>query len=119
MAIRLLFVDEEETIRRTLPLILQQEGFEVTAAATVPEGLELIQREEFDVLLSDLNIGNPADRLMLVSAMRRIQPNAATFILTGYRTSRQLLKHYGSRLTTTSQSLRTRGTWLRISRHGC
>src|SRR5690242_12271909 len=38
----------------------------------------------FDVLLTDLNIGSPADGFILVSAMRRIQPSAATFILTGY-----------------------------------
>jgi DNA-binding response OmpR family regulator len=84
MAIRLLFVDDEETIRATLPVILKSEGFDVTVGATVGEGLELMQREKFDVLLSDLNIGNPADGLVLVSAMRRLQPAAATFILTGY-----------------------------------
>jgi len=84
MSTRLLFVDDEEMIRRTLPLIMEKEGFEVTVASTVSEGLQLIQRQEFDVLLSDLNIGNPADGLVLVSAMRRLQPSAATFILTGY-----------------------------------
>jgi CheY-like chemotaxis protein len=36
------------------------------------------------VLLTDLNIGSPADGFILVSAMRRVQPTAATFILTGY-----------------------------------
>ena len=38
----------------------------------------------FDVLLSDLNIGQPGDGFTVVSAMRRVQPKAATFILTGY-----------------------------------
>ena len=35
-------------------------------------------------LLTDLNIGGPADGFILVSAMRRVQCKAATFILTGY-----------------------------------
>ena len=81
---KLLFVDDEEMIRRTLPEILQREGFEVTVAATVPEALEQIQREQFDILISDLNIGEPGDGFTVVSAMRRSQPQAATFILTGF-----------------------------------
>ena len=81
---RLLFVDDEAGIRLTLCAILKQKGFEVTAAASVPEALEIIGEQKFDVLLSDLNIGEPGDGFTVVSAMRRIQPEAATFILTGY-----------------------------------
>jgi DNA-binding response OmpR family regulator len=84
MATRLLFVDDEASLRATLPQILEQEGFKVTAAASVPEALEYINRETYDVLLTDLNIGNPGDGFTLVSAMRRTQPRAVTLILTGY-----------------------------------
>jgi len=56
----------------------------VTVASSVPEALDIMGREKFDVLLTDLNIGAPADGFTLVSAMRRVQPGAATFILTGY-----------------------------------
>ncbi len=81
---KLLFVDDEEAIRVTLPAILQREGFAVTVAATVPEALKYISQERFDVLLSDLNIGQPGDGFTVVSAMRRTQPDAVTLILTGF-----------------------------------
>ena len=81
---RILFVDDEEAIRLTLPAILEQHGFEVEVAGTVPEALEIINHQGFDILLTDLNIGTAADGFILVSAMRRCQPAAATFILTGY-----------------------------------
>jgi len=81
---RVLFVDDEAAIRMTLPVILEQQGFEVVIAASVAEALEIMNHQKFDVLLTDLNIGAPADGFILVSAMRRIQPTAATFILTGY-----------------------------------
>ncbi len=81
---RVLFVDDEESIRLTLPRILEHAGFDVSAAASVPEALDIINHSPFDVLLTDLNIGSPADGFTLVSAMRRVQPTAATFILTGY-----------------------------------
>ncbi len=81
---KLLFVDDEAGIRLTLSAILKMKGFDVTTAASVPEALEIIGANKFDVLLSDLNIGEPGDGFTVVSAMRRIQPEAATFILTGY-----------------------------------
>jgi len=81
---KLLCVDDEEVIRITMAAILNQHGFDVTTAATVTEALQKITSEKFDVLLSDLNIGNPGDGLTVVSAMRRTQPEAVTMILTGY-----------------------------------
>ncbi|HWC15712.1 MAG TPA: response regulator [Terriglobales bacterium] len=81
---RILFADDEPGIRLTLPLILEQEGFEVSVAATVAEALAYINRDSFDVLLADLNIGEKGDGFTLISAMRRVQPGAVTLILTGY-----------------------------------
>jgi DNA-binding NtrC family response regulator len=81
---RILFVDDEATIRATFPEVLRRHGFEVTAAASVPEALDCVTQKTFDVLISDLNLGEPGDGFTVVSPMRRTQPNAITFILTGY-----------------------------------
>lgn len=81
---RLLLVDDESVILITLSAILSKYSFEVSTAASVAEALQKITSEKFDVLLSDLNIGNPGDGLTVVSAMRRTQPQAVTMILTGY-----------------------------------
>jgi DNA-binding response OmpR family regulator len=81
---RLLFVDDEPNILATLPVILRQHGYEVTAVGTVAEALNKITSEKYDVLLSDLNIGSPADGLIVVNAMRRTQPQVVTMILTGF-----------------------------------
>ena len=82
--LRMLFVDDEPSIRLTLPQILNMKGYQVEAASTVAEALAAIQARDFDVLLSDLNIGSPGDGFTVVSAMRRIQPQCVTLILTGY-----------------------------------
>ncbi len=68
----------------TLPKILEMHGFNVAVASTVPEALAAINSAEFDVLLTDLNIGEPGDGFTVVSAMRRTQPKAVTIIITGY-----------------------------------
>src|SRR5262249_17277052 len=59
-------------------------GFDCTTCASVSEAISAINDGQFDILLSDLNIGEPGDGFIVVGAMRRLQPNARTFILTGY-----------------------------------
>jgi|SRR5579872_1403095 len=81
---RLLFVDDEASIRLTLPPLLAKKGYEVTVVATVKEGLEKIHSQPFDVLLADLNIGGAGDGFILVGAMRQTQPDAVNIIITGY-----------------------------------
>jgi CheY-like chemotaxis protein len=53
---RLLFVDDEQSIRLTLPRFLASFGFEVTVVGTVAEALAAITTKRFDVLVSDLNL---------------------------------------------------------------
>jgi DNA-binding NtrC family response regulator len=81
---RVLFVDDEPSLRLTMPEVLRQHGFSVTAVGTVNEALAEITSAEFDVLISDLNFDHPADGFIVVSAMRRTQPKCVTLILTGY-----------------------------------
>jgi ActR/RegA family two-component response regulator len=81
---QLLFVDDEPSIRMTLPLLLKERGFEVHVAASVPEALTAIGIQKFDVLLSDLNIGVEGDGFAVVDAMRKSHPNCVTILLTGY-----------------------------------
>lgn len=81
---KILFVDDEASIRETLPAVLRWNGFDVTVTATVSDALREISSQRFDLLLSDLNIGEPGDGFTVVSAMRRTQPWAATIIITGF-----------------------------------
>jgi DNA-binding NtrC family response regulator len=81
---RLLFVDDERGIRATLPVILRRYGFTVTAAATVPEGIQQIQSREFDLLLCDLNIEREGDGYDVVRAMQKVNPTCAVVIMTAY-----------------------------------
>lgn len=81
---RVLFVDDEPSIRLTLPPVLEENGFEVRSAGSVAEALSEINSQQFDVLLSDLNIGEEGDGFRVVTEMRRAQPDCVTVILTGY-----------------------------------
>jgi ActR/RegA family two-component response regulator len=82
--LRLLFVDDEDNIRLTLPLLLEKHGFDVTTVPTVADALVQISAVSFDVLLTDLNIHSEGDGFLVITAMRRAQPGCKNFILTGY-----------------------------------
>ena len=81
---RILFVDDEPNIRETLAKVLEMHGYEVVVAGTVPEALNIITSQTFDVLISDLNMGHAADGFTVVHAMRRVNPDCVNFILTGF-----------------------------------
>jgi ActR/RegA family two-component response regulator len=83
-AARVLFVDDEPALCATMPAVLEQHGFAVTAVDTVDRALSEITSHPFDVLISDLNIGQPGDGFVVVGAMRRTQPLCVTLILTGF-----------------------------------
>ena len=79
-----LIADDELSVRIGLERILECQGFDVTVAASVPEALGALTTQRFDALISDLNMGEPADGFTLISAMRRQQPNALTVLVTGF-----------------------------------
>jgi two-component system response regulator RegA len=81
---RVLLVDDDPTVRIVSSQILTRRGFHVKDAATVAEALTLVTAEKFDALVSDLDIGEPGDGFTVVSAMRRVQPEAVTVIVTGF-----------------------------------
>lgn len=81
---QILFVDDEPGIRATLPAVLRRRGFTVAVVATVAEAREEIQKQRFDLLLTDLNIEREADGFEVVRAMREAHPACVNIILTGY-----------------------------------
>ncbi len=82
--LRMLIVDDNETLRVSLAAALELNNFVVTTAAAVSEALHLIDTQDFDVLLSDLHMPGAGDGFTVVSAMRHKNPDAVTLVFTGY-----------------------------------
>ena len=79
--VRLLLVDDDESVLSGLSAILEAHEFEVTTAPGVIEALKHISSESFDVLLTDLHMPGPGDGLIVVGAMRHANPKCVTLIL--------------------------------------
>jgi DNA-binding response OmpR family regulator len=80
----ILLVDDDDAVREMMTATLEHKGFHVVAASNVTEALKLITTESFDVLITDLHMPNPSDGFAVITAMRHIQPNAITLLLSGY-----------------------------------
>ena len=52
--VNILLIDDDELILKVVNRILQKEGFVVKTAANGKEALEIIDREKFDLLITDL-----------------------------------------------------------------
>src|ERR1700681_2498624 len=65
---KILLVDDNDSIRESLSLVLEHNGFDVVMASNVNEALKLIGTQTFDVLLSDLQMPDAGDGLTVVSA---------------------------------------------------
>jgi CheY-like chemotaxis protein len=68
-AIKILLVDDDETLNIIMRSLLEREGFEISVACNVAEALKLISSERYDVLLSDLHMPGAADGLTVISAI--------------------------------------------------
>src|ERR1700676_2860085 len=84
IAHKVLLVDDDDAVRDMMTVTLEHKGFAVVAAANVTEALKLITTESFDVLITDLHMPNPSDGFAVITAMRHIQPNALTLLVSGY-----------------------------------
>jgi ActR/RegA family two-component response regulator len=81
---RVLVVDDDPIVPKTLVSVLKQRGFDVDVAASVAEALRAIEEHRHDVLICDLNIVDAGDGFTVVTAMRKAEPTSVIVLLTGY-----------------------------------
>ncbi|HEX5018660.1 MAG TPA: response regulator transcription factor [Actinomycetes bacterium] len=73
MALKTLIVEDDDRIRAALRLALGEEGYDVVEAADVAQGIEVYEREQPDVLLVDIMLGNSDGRDLIREVRSRSQ----------------------------------------------
>jgi PAS domain S-box-containing protein len=79
----ILFVDDEEIIRKTFARELRMEGFAVTAVDGGRQALATLAEGEFDLVITDL-VMPEIDGLGVLKAAKETAPHIGVIILTGY-----------------------------------
>lgn len=82
---RILIVDDEDLIARTLEEFLTGEGFDVATARDAKSALSLAESFEPDIALCDLQLPG-MDGLDLLDRLLRVRPNTLVVMITAYAT---------------------------------
>jgi two-component system response regulator AtoC len=80
---KILIVDDEESMRHMLSLILKRESYEVQAVEKGSEALRLVESESFDFILSDV-VMPEMDGLDLLQALKKKKVEATVIMMSAY-----------------------------------
>ncbi|MBF0108857.1 MAG: sigma 54-interacting transcriptional regulator [Magnetococcales bacterium] len=80
---RILVVDDEPSMRHFLEEFLGGQGHRVTCATTPEEALAILDREPFDLILSDIMLGG-GNGITLLQNIRNRQPDCPVIMITGF-----------------------------------
>jgi two-component system, NtrC family, response regulator HydG len=81
-ACRVLIVDDDRSHAEAVAEVLDRVGDKCTVATSGTAGARLIERDEFDVVLTDLRMAD-LDGLAIVRKVRQEQPDAEVIVITG------------------------------------
>lgn len=83
--IHILVVDDEKIMREGAERILAKEGWQATTAANGKQGLALIKKEDFQILLLDLMMPGISG-MDVLKTVRASHPKMLVIVITGYAT---------------------------------
>jgi len=80
---RILIVDDDETIRKTMKAILEDEGYLVDLAGTGREAVQKTQEKTYNVALLDIRLPD-MEGIELLTLMKDSVPRTRKIMVTGY-----------------------------------
>ena len=80
---RILIVDDDESVRDVISVLLKEEGYNCVVASGAEMALELAAAEETPLVISDMKMPG-RDGLWLLENFRQKHPETSVIMLTGY-----------------------------------
>lgn len=97
MAAKILFVDDEENILRSLRREFVDTEFETFLASSIDEALKVLERERVDIVVSDYRMPS-MDGLEFLGLVRRLYPGTYRVMLSGFVEQHVILRALSSGL---------------------
>jgi two-component system NtrC family response regulator/two-component system response regulator HydG len=82
---RVVVIDDEVNAAAALETLLREDGYQVARAHEAREGLLLLEKEEPDVVLTDLRMPG-MDGIELLSKIKQLRPETMVILMTAYGT---------------------------------
>jgi two-component system response regulator PilR (NtrC family) len=86
MKSRILVVDDEESIREFLEIMLKKEGYEVTLAEDGQKAKDLLTKKTFDMIISDLQMPHVTG-IELLKHVKESYPDTVFMLITAFGTT--------------------------------
>ena len=83
MSGNLLIIEDEQRLRNNLKLLLASEGYTVATAADGQEGMELLKQESFDIVITDIMMGD-VNGFQIMEYITAHTPATLVIVITGY-----------------------------------
>ncbi len=80
---RILIVDDDESVRDVISVLLREEGYHCDTASGADMALDMAEREDTPLVISDMKMPGK-DGLWLLEAFRDKHPDTSIIMLTGY-----------------------------------
>ena len=80
---KILVIEDDDSLREDLVMILSDEGYQVQACASGLDALDLAHRQNFDLVVSDIRMAG-MDGLETLERLQQQQPSVATLVITGF-----------------------------------
>lgn len=82
---KILVIDDENIVRISCKKILSPEGFEVALASDGYEAIELIKKDTYDIIITDLKMPK-MDGLEVLEWIKKNSPSSKVIVITGFST---------------------------------
>lgn len=90
-AIKVLVVDDDDSGRDALVLLLKSAGYEISSAATGLSALELIDNEQYQVIVSDLFLPDKSG-LDILQHVQKVSPATEVIVVTGHASAQSAVR---------------------------
>ena len=91
MSNSVLIADDDHSLRLVLSAALDKAGYHTVKAQNGKEAIDCVQKDEFDVILLDIFLGD-ADGLELIESIQELNPTAAIIVITGHGTTQTAIE---------------------------
>jgi two-component system response regulator PilR (NtrC family) len=83
---KILFVDDEKSLREVMSIMLKRAGYEVTEASDGEQAIGQVHKEIYDLVITDLRMPK-ADGMDVLKAVKSLSPDTVVLVVTAFGTA--------------------------------